>query len=208
MTTYNSTFRGYTSRLYSRGLLDTDVEHVKRILYDWEDWPLTDEKAESLTRVWAKKTSFWQAPFFEGMERQEVTTLFCLKSNNLPVVINRGVQQDTTHEDLFTATCPDHRNQGYAEEASKLNAIVGWNYFNLRKSVLSERVDMNSLLGAEHPRNNITGTIETAKNRYTMPDMKKTQMTIEQWNVFKNSSIYSDWAIEYTLYPVYPGDPL
>ena len=142
------------------------------------------------------------------MERQEVTTLFCLKSNNLPVVINRGVQQDTTHEDLFTATCPDHRNQGYAEEASKLNAIVGWNYFNLRKSVLSERVDMNSLLGAEHPRNNITGTIETAKNRYTMPDMKKTQMTIEQWNVFKNSSIYSDWAIECTLYPVYPGDPL
>ena len=53
---------------------------------------------------------------------------------------------------------------------------MNWNS-NMNEIQCSERVDMNSLLGAEHPRNNITGTIEVAKNRYTMPDMKKTQMT-------------------------------
>ena len=63
----DNTCRVYGPNLYSRALLDTDVEHVKRILYDWEDWPLTDEKAESLTKSWVRRAKFWQAPFFEGM---------------------------------------------------------------------------------------------------------------------------------------------
>ena len=29
---------------YSRGLTVDDAEHVQRILSDWEDWPLSDQK--------------------------------------------------------------------------------------------------------------------------------------------------------------------
>ena len=59
----DNTYRVYGPNLYSRALVESDVEHVKRILYDWEDWPLTDEKAESLTKVWSQKAELWQAPF-------------------------------------------------------------------------------------------------------------------------------------------------
>ena len=55
--------------------------------------------------------------FFEGMPRQESTTLFCLKSNDLPVCIDRSAQHDTTAEDILAATCPDHRLNGYSRRS-------------------------------------------------------------------------------------------
>ena len=83
MATFDCTCRAYGPTLYSRGILESDSAHVKRILSDWEDWPLTDEKAEQLTKIWAFKDSQWTAPYHDGMAGVESTTLFCLKSNDL-----------------------------------------------------------------------------------------------------------------------------
>jgi len=203
----DNTYRVYGPNLYSRALVESDVEHVKRILYDWEDWPLTDEKAESLTKVWSQKAELWQAPFFEGMPRQESTTLFCLKSNDLPVCIDRSAQYDTTAEHILAATCPDHRLNGYSEEVSKLMAIPGWDLMNMQKSILKQRVGIQNM-GDNHPRHAKEGTVSHSSNRYTQSDYVETVLTLEEWSTFKNSSLYAGWAIDCIIYPTYPGDPL
>ena len=203
----DNTCRVYGPNLYSRALLDTDVEHVKRILYDWEDWPLTDEKAESLTKSWVRKAKFWQAPFFEGMPRQEYTFLFCLKSNDLPVCLDRSSQYGTTAEHLLLATCPDHRLKGYSQEVSILTEICAWDIHGMTKSTVKQGVGRKTI-GSKNPRFSKEGTISRSSNRYMQNDYLETVLTLEEWTAFKNSSLYSEWLIDYTLYPTYPGDPL
>ena len=207
MTTFNTTTRCYSPRLYSRLLLENDVEHVKRILYDWEDWPLTDEKAESLTKVWARKNTFWQAPFFEGMPQQESTTIVCLRSNDLPVYIERSSQYGTVVTNIFGATCPSHRRQGYLTEAAKLMAMAAWDLFNMSEAISAARVDTGPMMGEHHPRANKEGVIRTARNKQTMPKIRETSITREEWELFKASSQYEDWKFDYNVYqyPDYPS---
>jgi len=203
---FDNTMRIYGPNLYSRGLTVDDAEHVQRILSDWEDWPLSDQKAEALTKIWATRTADWVAPFQDGVV-QESIVLFCLRSNDLPVVLDRNRQDGTVGNALFAATAPENRLNGYYDEATKLLAIGAWNHYGMTQSIAQEWKDNKSLL-SHSIRDSLEGPTIEGTSKQTAPDYKETSISLEQWNGFKNSALYDNWVIPYTLYPKWPGDPL
>jgi len=207
MATFDSTCRAYGPTLYSRGILESDSAHVKRILSDWEDWPLTDEKAEQLTRVWAFKDSKWTAPYQAGMTGVESTTLFCLKSNDLPVFINRCYQVDTHVDHFFNGTAPEHRLQGIYAEANQLLFRGAWEYYGMKSITMRERVDTGSLQGHTLTSEK-TGVIFEGMHKQLAPNYKETTTTYDEWDAYTKTDHYNSWIIDYTMYPKYPGDPL
>ena len=207
MSTFNCTCRHYGPTLYSRGLLESDVAAVQAILADWEDWALTDEEAELLTKSWAQKDSKWYAPYHEGMPGCESTTLFCLKSDDTPVFINRCYQYGTHVDHILQAVHPDYRLQGIYKEANQMLLTGAWDYYGMKSITMRERVDTGSLLGIEIT-NAKTGQIFEGHHKQLAPNYKSTTTTYEEWAAFKETDEYKSWAINYTMYPKYPGDPI
>ena len=207
MSTFYCTCRAYGPTLYSRGILESDTEHVKRILYDWEDWPLTDEKAERLTKVWAFKDSQWQAPYHEGMPGCESTTLFCLKSNDLPVFINRCYQYGTHVDHFFNGTAPDNRLQGIYAEANQMLFRGAWEHYGMKSITMRERVDTGSLQGHTLTSEK-TGVIWEGMHKQLAPNYKETTTTYDEWVAYTKTDHYASWIIDYQMYPKYPGDPV
>ena len=199
--------RIYGPNLYSRPVVEGDAGHIQRILSDWEDWPLSDQKAEALTKIWANRNLLWRAPLQEGVI-QESSVLFCLKTNDLPVFLTRDRQEGTVGRSLFAVTDPDYRLNGYLEEAVKLCAIGIWEHYGFTKSYVQEWKDNNSII-SHRIRDDLEIEREfSGTTKQNAPDYKETLMLLEHWTAFKNSSAYADWVIPYTLYPKWPGDPL
>ena len=208
MSTFDHTSRTYGPTLYSRAVLTTDADHVQRILSDWEDWPLTDEKALHLTQTWAIKTEGWQAPFYEGMPGCESTVLLCLKSNDLPVFINRCYSYGTHMEHYFSATAPEYRLQGIFAEANQLLFRGAWEYYGMKSITMRERTDTGGSLQGHNLTNEKTGVIFEGGHKQLGPSYKETTTTYEEWDAYTKTDDYKSWIIDYTMYPKYPGDPL
>lgn len=207
MATFDCTCRAYGPTIYSRGLLESDSAHVKRILSDWEDWPLTDEKAEHLTRVWAFKDSKWTAPYYEGMPGVESTTIFCLRSDDTPVFINRCLNSGTHVDHYFNATAPEYRLQGIYTEANQLLFRVAWEHYGMKSITMRERVDTGSLQG-HNLTSEKTGIIFEGMHKQLAPNYKETTTTYEEWDAYTKTDHFKSWIIDYTMYPKYPGDPI
>tara|TARA_Y100000592_G_scaffold920_1_gene1481 strand:+ start:775 stop:1398 length:624 start_codon:yes stop_codon:yes gene_type:complete len=207
MSTFDCTCRAYGPTLYSRGLLETDAEHVQRILSDWEDWPLTDEMALHLTQTWSIKDKAWQAPYYEGMPGCESTTLFCLQSNDLPVFINRNYQHGTHVDHYFNATAPEHRLQGIYAEANQILFRGAWEHYGMKSITMRERTDTGSLQGHNLTKEK-TGVIFEGAHNQLNPSYKETTTTYEEWDAYTKTDHYKSWIFNYTMYPKYPGDPI
>ena len=207
MSTFDCTCRAYGPTLYSRGLLESDTEHVQRILYDWEDWPFTDEEAEKLTKQWASRDAHWHAPYYESMPETHSTTLFCLKSNDLPVFINRCANLGTHVDHFFNATAPEYRLQGIYAEANQLLFRGAWEHYGMKSITMRERTDTGSLQGHTLTSEK-TGIIFEGMHKQLAPSYKETTTTYAEWEAYTKTDHYKSWIINYTMYPKYPGDPV
>lgn len=200
--TCDNTCRIYGPRIYTRSIEESDWAYVKSIYGTYKDFLLTDAEAKELSNVWARNSRLCTWPLNDKTD-MEHTGLFCLNSNDMPVGLFRTNYYKKTITFLLSIIDPIYQKQNYFTEGVSIIADCAWLYFDPEKIVTETRLDYAN-------RKGLRDTLDPESMRlspgYTPVEYKTTTLNKTLYEAYRASERYVHYP--YTLYPVWPGEPV
>lgn len=197
---YTNTVRLYGPRLYTRHIQEEDWQHLQAIYGDYKDFPLTEDQAKQLANVWARNSRLCSWPFNDSTDMQN-TTLFCLKSNDLPIGLFRSNAYKYDVHVLLTIIHPDYQQEGYYNEGIGMLNHLAWEKLGCHSTTAYLRTDYAT-------REYIRGDLEVLDTKLSgglkVVEEKKTTLTRAGWEAYKASANYVEYP--YTEYPSWPAE--
>jgi len=200
-TICDNTIRIYGPRVYTRAIEEGDWEHLQRIYGTFKDFPLTDEEAQSLTNVWSRNSRLCRWPLNEETD-MEHTTMFCLRSNDLPIGVFRASSYKSRITVIVAIIDPAYHQEGYWTEGTSILAECGWDHLGTESIVTETRSDYANKKGL---RDVLDAESTRMSPGYISTEYRKTTVSRAIWEAYKTSDMYTPYP--YTLYPVWPGEP-